>query len=148
MASGTLLVVQAVLYSWNNSRQNTTEETSVAESEEARSNRFGRKIAQHGGPVIFGFKIARLIGCLTLFSLSFATLFLDSGRPSHQGLVLDWDRLFLVDNLPQIAMIITFVSLIAINLPYNMLRRRIVVYFLPCYDFSCSEQLESILNAS
>lgn len=114
MASGTLLVVHAVLYSWNNSRQNTTEETSVAESEEALSNRFGRKITQHarnhGGPVIFGFKIARLIGCLTLFSLSFATLFLDSGRPSHQGLVLDWDRLFLVDNLPQIAVIVTFVS--------------------------------------
>ena len=31
-------------------------------------------VARNGGPVIFGFKIARIIGCLTLFFLSLEML--------------------------------------------------------------------------
>ena len=116
-ASGTLLVAHAISYSWNKSRRNTTEDArslSVAVTEESRSKRFGHKINQHtrnhGGPVIFAFKIARLVGCLALFSLSLATLLLHPGRSTHQGLILDWDTIFLVANLPQIAMAVTFVS--------------------------------------
>jgi len=36
--------------------------------------------------------------------------FLHPGRSTHQGLILDWDKIFLVANLPQIAMAVTFVS--------------------------------------
>ena len=105
MASGILLIAHVISCSLDNARQDATEETLVV-NQETRSNRFGRKIIQrahcHGGPVIFGFKIARLIGCLTLFSLSIATLFLSAG---DSGL-----EVFLLDNLPQIAMYLTFVS--------------------------------------
>ena len=105
MASGILLIAQVISYSLDNARQDATEETLVV-NQETRSNRFGRKIIQrahcHGGPVIFGFKIARLIGCLTLFSISIATLFLCAG---DSGL-----EVFLLHNLPQIAMYLTFVS--------------------------------------
>ena len=98
-------------------------------------NQFGHKVIQHarnhGGLVIFGFKIARLVGCLILFSLSLVTLLLDSEHLAHQGLVLDWDRIFSVDNLPQIAMTGTFVSIIMItNILYDMLTKRTAVYFL------------------
>ncbi|KAF8803422.1 multidrug resistance-associated ABC transporter [Phlegmacium glaucopus] len=113
--SGTLLVAHALWYSWNSSRRNTAEDTcstSVVASEESRSRRFGNKINQHtrnhGGLIIFAFKIARLVGCLTLFALSLATLLLHPGRSTHQGLNLDWDRMFLVDNLPHVAMAATF----------------------------------------
>lgn len=86
----------------------------MAVNEEAHSNWFGRKIVQHahshGGPVIFGFKIARLIGCLTLFSLSLATLLLRSVDSTHRELMWDWDKVFLLDNLSQIAISATFVS--------------------------------------
>jgi hypothetical protein len=92
------------------------EEELVAVNEETRSNRFGRKIIQHahchGGPVIFGFKIARLIGCLTLFSLSLTTLFLRSGDSTYHLLMWEWDKIevFVLDNLEQIAISATFVS--------------------------------------
>jgi hypothetical protein len=88
----------------------------VAANEETRSNWFGRKIIphvhSHGGPVIFGFKIAGLIGCLTLLSLSLATFFLHSGDSTYRELMWDWDKLevILLNNLPQIAMSATFVS--------------------------------------
>lgn len=106
MASGILLIAHVISCSFDNARQDATEEALVAVNEETRSNWFGRKIIQrahsHGGPVIFGFKIARLIGCLTLFSLSLATLFQHAG-----DLELE---VFLLDNLPQTAMYLTFVS--------------------------------------
>ena len=152
VASGSLLVVRVISYSWNNSQRTTIEDTgsaSLASNGEAHSrlNRFGHKVIHHarnhGGLVIFGFEIARLVGCLTLFSLSLATLLLNSEHSVHQGLMLDWDRIFSVDNLPQIAMTGTFVSFIMItNIPYNMLTRCTAVYFLPCYNFSRSERLE------
>ena len=157
MASGSLLVVHAASYSWNNSLRTITEDigsASLASNGETRSrlNQFGHKVIQHarnhGGLVIFGFEIARLVGCLTLFSLSLATL-LDSRNSTHQGLMLEWDRNFLVDNLPRIAMAGTFVSFIMItDIPYNILTKRIAVYFLPCYNSSHSEQLEAICVVS
>ena len=113
MASGILLIAHAISCSFDNPRRDATEEVVVAD-EETHSNRFGLKIIQHahshGGPVIFGFKIARLIGCLTLFSLSLATLLLRSVDTSHQEVIWDWDKVFLLDNLSQIAMSATFVS--------------------------------------
>lgn len=120
MASGIIFIAHATLFSWRHSRRDVTEETLVVANEETHLNWFGRKITQHtrnhGGLVIFGFKIARLIGCLTLFSLSLATLFLGPIDSTHQELhyIWDWDRIFLVDNLPQIAMAITFVGIIII----------------------------------
>ena len=111
MASGILLIAHVVSCSLNNPRRDATEEVLVAVNEEThRSNWFGRKIIQHvyshGGPVIFGFKIARLIGCLTLFSSSIATLLLHS-HSAYQG---DRDIAFFLNNSPQIAMSATFVS--------------------------------------
>ena len=85
-------------------------------NEEARLNRFGRKVTQHGGPVIFGFKIARLIGCLALFSLSLTTALLGSVDSTHQEVMWDWGRTLV--NLPQLAMALTFVRIIT-NLPYR-----------------------------
>ena len=106
MASGILLIAHVISCSLDDARQDATEEALVVVNEETRSNWFGRKIIQrahcHGGPVIFGFKIARLIGCLTLFSISIATLLLCAG---DSGL-----EVFLLDNLPQTAMYLTFVS--------------------------------------
>ena len=116
MASGILLVAHVISCSLDNSRQDATEEALVAINEETRSNWFRRKIIQHahshGGSVIFGFKIARLIGCLILLSLSLATLFLRSGDSTYQELMWNWVKLevFVLDNLPQIAMSATFVS--------------------------------------
>ena len=108
LASGILLIAHVISCFLDNPRQDATEEVLVAVNEESRSNRFGRKIIQHahshGGPVIFSFKIARLIGCLTLFSLSLATLLLRSVDSTHQELMWNWD------NLSQIAMSTTFVS--------------------------------------
>ena len=107
MASGILLIAHAISCSFDNPRRDATEEVVVAD-EETHSNRVGLKIIQHahshGGSVIFGFKIARLIGCLTLFSLSLATLLLRSEDSTHQELMWNWD------NLSQIAMSATFVS--------------------------------------
>ena len=144
MASASLLITHLISYSRIYSRRNITEETGstpTAVNEETRSNRVE-------GRVTFGFKIAQLIGCLTLFFLSLATLLLVSGN-STQGLMWDWHEAFLVDKLPQIAMTVTFVRLISItNLLYNILTRRTVVYLLSCYNFCCSEQLEPIHNAS
>ena len=113
MASGILLIAHVISCSlYNNSRRDATEDELVAVDEETRS--FGHKIIRHvhthGGPVIFGFKIARLIGCLTLFSLSLATLFLRCANSTYQGLMWDWGKAFLLDNLRQIAMSATFVS--------------------------------------
>ncbi|KAF8803433.1 multidrug resistance-associated ABC transporter [Phlegmacium glaucopus] len=135
VVSGTLLVAHALSYSWNNSRWNTAEDTcstSVATNEESRSTRFGHKINQqtrnHGGLIIFAFKIARLMGCLALFALSLATLLLHPGRSTHQGLILDRDRVFLVDNLSQVAMAVTFLytSLLAtISLVQNSWSRSV-----------------------
>ena len=116
MASGILLIAHVISCSLDNPRQDASEEALVAVNEETRSNWFGRRIIQHahshGGPVIFGFKIARLIGCLTLFSLSVVTLFLRSGDSTYKELMRDWGKLevFLLHNLPQIAMSATFVS--------------------------------------
>ena len=118
MASGILLIAHVILYSLDATRQDATEETLVALAvdEETRSNWFGRKIIphvhNHGGPVIFGFKIARLIACLTLLSLSLATLFLHSGVSTSWELLWDWDKIEVVlfNNLPQIAISATFVS--------------------------------------
>ena len=153
LASGILLITHVIFDSRINSRRNITEEagsTTTAINEETRSNRVGRKISQHadnhGGPVIFGFKIAQLIGCLTLFFLSLATLLLVTGD-STQELIWDWHRVFLVNNLPQIAMAVTFVRLIIINVQYNLLTRHTVVYLLSSYNFCRSEQLEPIYNA-
>ena len=107
VVSGVLLIAHVISCSFDNPRRDAIEEVVVAD-EETHSNRFGLKIIQHahshGGPVIFGFKIARLIGCLTLFSLSLATLLLRSVDSTHQELM--WNR----DNLSQIAMSTTFVS--------------------------------------
>jgi hypothetical protein len=155
VASGCSLVVHVISYSWNNSQWVITEDTgaaSLAPNREAHSrlNQFRHKVIQHarnhGGLVIFGFKIARLVGCLTLFSLSLATLLLNSEHSAHQGLMLSWDGFFSVDNLPQIAMTGTFVSIMITDIPYNMLTKRTAVYFLPCYNFSRSEQLEPTRN--
>ena len=114
MASGILLIVHVISCSLYNSRRDSTEEALVAINEETRSNRFGHRIIQHvhshGGPVIFGFKVARLIGCLTLFSLSLATLLLRCADSTYQGLMREWGKKFLLDNLRQIAMSATFVS--------------------------------------
>jgi hypothetical protein len=112
VASGILLIAHVISCSLDNPRRDVAEEVEV--NEETRSNRFGRKIIQHlhshGGPVIFGFKIARLIGCLTLFSLSLATLLLRSVDSTYHQLMWDWDKVLLLDNIPQIAMSATFVS--------------------------------------
>ena len=155
MASGSLLITHVISDSRINSRRNITEEagsTPTAVNEDTRSNHVGRKITQHvdnhGGPVVFGFKIAQLIGCLTLFFLSLATLLLASGDSTWQELIWDWHRVFLVNNLPQIAIAVTFVRLIITNLPYNVLTRYTVVYLLPRYNFCRSEQLEPIYNTS
>lgn len=157
LASGSLLIVHAISSSRSSQRHDTSEElnsTTVAADEDTRSNWFGRKINEHaynhGGLVIFAFKIVQLLGCLTLLSLSLATLLLDSGHSIHHGLMfkLDWDRFFLVDNLSQIAMAFTFVSFVAINFPYNVLKRRPVVYLRPCYNLSRSDQLEPIFSTS
>ena len=116
LASGILLIAQVISCSLDNLWQDATEEALVAFNEETRSNWFWRKINQHahshGGLIIFGFKIARLIGCLTLFSISLATLFLLSGVLTDQDLMWDWDKLeaFLLDNIPLIAISATFVS--------------------------------------
>lgn len=116
MVSGILLITHVILCSLENPRQDVTEEALVVVNEDTRSNWFGRKIIQHahthGGPVIFGFKIARLIGCLTLLSLSLLTLLLRSGDSTYQELMWDWDKIeaFLLGNLPQIAISATFVS--------------------------------------
>ena len=116
MASGILLIAQVILYSLDNTRQDAAEETLVAVNEETRSNWFDRKIIphvhNHGGPVIFGFKIARLIGCLALLCLSLATLFLHSGDSIYWELLWDWDKIEVVlfNNLPQVAISATFVS--------------------------------------
>jgi hypothetical protein len=116
VASGILLVVQAISSSWTHSPQDVTAEVLVPLNEETHLNRFGSKLTQyarnHGGLAIFGFKIAQLIGCLTLFSLSLATLLLNSVDSTHQKVMWDWGRIFLADNLPQMAMAITFVRLI------------------------------------
>lgn len=159
VASGSLLVVHVASYSWNNPRQTITEDDGSASlasnggETHSRLDQFGYKIIQHarnhGGLVIFAFEIARLMGCLALFSMSLATL-LDFGHSDHKGLMIDWGRVFLVDNLPQIAMAGTFVSFVIMitNIPYNMLTNRTAVYFLPCYNFSRSEQLEPICVVS
>ena len=154
MASGILLIAHVILYSLDNTRQDATEETLVALAvdEETRSNWFGRKIIphvhSHGGPVIFGFKIARLIGCLTLLSLSLATFLLHSGDPTYGELMWDWDKfeVILLNNLPQIAISATFVSHYE-NLSNNVLTRHKVVYLLPCYHFFRSEHVEPICDA-
>ena len=74
VASGILLIAHFISCSFDSLQQDATEEVLLAVNEETRLNWFGCKIIQHvhsnGGPVIFGFKIARLTGCLTLFSLS------------------------------------------------------------------------------
>ena len=152
VASGILLIAHVISCSLDNSRRDATEEVLLAVNEETRSNWFGRKIIQHahshGGPVIFGFKIARFIGCLTLFFLSLATLLLRSVDSTYLELIMwDWDKVFLLDNLPQIAMSATFVSHIVTHHPYNVLTRRTVVYLLPCYNFSRSERVEPICDA-
>ncbi|KAF8803435.1 multidrug resistance-associated ABC transporter [Phlegmacium glaucopus] len=137
VVSGTLLVVHALSYSWNNSRRNTAEDTcstSVAANKASRSKRlkFENKVIRHtrnhGGLIIFAFKTARLMGCLALFALSLATLLLQHGYTTHQGLILDWDRTFLMDNLPQVAMAVTFLytSLLAtISLVQNSWSRSV-----------------------
>ena len=122
-----------------------TEEALLVVNEETCSNWFGCKATQHGGPVIFGFKIARLIGCLILFALSLATL-LGSIDSNHQELMWDWGRIFLVDNFPQIAMAVTFVRIIT-NFPPIVLTRPTVVYLLPRCNFSCSHSMEPICDA-
>ena len=114
VASGILLIAHVIFCSFNNQRRDAIEEVSGPVNEETRSHWFGRKIIQHvhshGGPIIFGFKIARFIGCLTLFSLSLATLLLRSAHSTYRELMWDWDKVLLLDNLPQIAMAATFVS--------------------------------------
>jgi hypothetical protein len=114
VASGILLIAHVILCSLNNQRRDATEEVLVSVNQETRSHWFGRRIIRHlhnhGGPIIFGFKIARFIGCLTLFSLSLATLLLRSVHSTYQELMWDWDKVLLLDNLPQIAMSATFVS--------------------------------------
>ena len=147
MASASLLITHAILYFCNISRRNIAEEacsTFVPANEETHSNRFVRKINHHahnhGGPIIFGFKIARLIGCITLFSLSLAAL-LDVGQPIHQELFLD--------HLPQIAMPVTFVSLIITKFLYVLTRpTRTVPQFRPCYNVSHLQQLQPICHTS
>jgi hypothetical protein len=114
VASGILLIAHVISCALYNAQRDATEEVLVAANEETRSNWFGRKIIRHahshGGLVIFGFKIARLIGCLTLSFLSLATLALRSVDSTHQELMWDWDKVLLLDNLPQMAMSATFVS--------------------------------------
>jgi hypothetical protein len=114
VASGTLLIAHVIFCSLINQRRDAIEEVLVPVNEETRSHWFGRKIIQHvhshGGPIIFGFKIARFVGCLILFSLSLATLLLRSVHSTYQEFMWDWDKVLLWDNLPQIAMSATFVS--------------------------------------
>ena len=114
MASGILFLAHVISCSLDNPRRDTTaEDVLVTVNERTRSSWFGRKIIQHahshGGPVIFGFKIARLIGCLILFSLSLATLLLRAVDSTYQELMWDWDKV-LFNNLPQITISATFVS--------------------------------------
>ena len=114
MASGILFLAHVISCSLDNPRRDTTaEDVLVTVNEGTRSSWIGRKFIhhahRHGGPVIFGFKIARLIGCLTLFSLSLATLLLRSVDSTYQEPMWDWDKV-LLDNLPQIAISATFVS--------------------------------------
>ena len=150
VASGILLIAHFISCSFDSPQRDATEEVLLAVNEETRSNWFGRKIIQHvhsnGGPVIFGFKIARLTGCLTLFSLSLATLLLRSVDTTYHELMRDWDKKDSLDNLPQIAISTTFVSHCT-NHPYDVLTRPAVVYLLPCYDFSRSERVEPICDA-
>ena len=152
MASGILLVAHVILCSFDNPRRDTTEEVLVAVNEESRWNRFRRKIIQHthnhGGTVIFGFKIARLIGYLSLFALSLATLLLRSVDSTHPERMWDWDKKNLLDNLSQIAMSATFVSRYYYRKYTMLITRRKVLYLIPCYNFSRSKHMEPIRDAS
>ena len=152
MASGILLVAHVISCSFDNPRRDTTEGVLMAVNEESRWNRFRRKIIQHthnhGGPVIFGFKIARLIGCLTLFALSLTTLILRSVDSTHPERMWDWDKVFSLDNLSQIALSATFVSHCYYHECTMLITRRKVLYLIPCHNFSRSKHMESISDAS
>ena len=45
-------------------------------------------VSQHGGPIIFGYKVARFVGCLALLGLSLATFILEE-REEHTLGALD-----------------------------------------------------------
>jgi hypothetical protein len=59
----------------------------------------------HGGLTIYAFKIARLLGCLALFSLSLVGVLAKKNGPRNLG----WDVTFHADILPNVAVTITFV---------------------------------------
>lgn len=59
----------------------------------------------HGGLTIYAFKIARLLGCLALFSLSLVGILAKKNGPRNLG----WDVIFHAEGLPDAAVTITFV---------------------------------------
>lgn len=66
-------------------------------------------IARLGGPVIFSFKVVRLLSCLTLFALSIAKLIVDDGKDDSR-LSLDIDSRWVA-----FGFIGTYVRLASVN---------------------------------
>ncbi|KAF8157953.1 multidrug resistance-associated ABC transporter [Crassisporium funariophilum] len=113
ICSAVLLFTHVVVHSWYRSRRTalaTALKSEIVSEEPRLPGRFAYEIEQHtkdhGGLVIYCFTVARLVGCLALFSLSLASLILKHGG-SRRG-DIKWDGVFSVESLPELSMVATF----------------------------------------
>ncbi|KDR83119.1 hypothetical protein GALMADRAFT_238944 [Galerina marginata CBS 339.88] len=108
--SGTFLLLQAAKSAWKKTHINHGDEVASKSStdEDALPGDISSKIKRYaqsqGGSTVFSFKVARLMGCLTLFALSVATLLVrqEVQQDTHGGSV------FQPDNIPEISVAITY----------------------------------------
>ena len=108
--SGGILLIQALVALWTRHSRDASEETvKPTQEEEGGPQDLRSKLRKYahaqGGWKIFAFKVARLLGSLTLFALSIVTLF--SEQEVQQDLRLD--SIFEPSNFPEIAMTVTYV---------------------------------------
>ncbi|PPQ73485.1 hypothetical protein CVT26_010187 [Gymnopilus dilepis] len=107
--SGGILLVQALVALWTRHSRDASEETvKPTQEDEGGPQDLRTKLRKYahaqGGWKIFAFKVARLLGSLTLFALSIVTLF--SEQEVQQDLRLDSN--FEPSNFPEIAMTVTY----------------------------------------
>lgn len=114
VTSATVLLVQAASRIWSESRldaQTRGENASKPIGDENTppqdfNTKWTRYVQSGGGPIVFSFKIARLLGCLVLFSLSLTTLVAGKEVHEHNGVS--------AANIPEITISVAFVREISL----------------------------------
>ncbi|PPQ73161.1 hypothetical protein CVT26_014827 [Gymnopilus dilepis] len=109
--SGGILLLQAAVAIWYRPAGDASEDglmkTTEDDNTRSRDLRSSIKnfIGSQGGNTIFVFKLARLLGSLTLFTLSVITVL--NGRKAQEN--VRWESVFSAGNLAEVGIAVTYV---------------------------------------